>query len=70
MNNKQETVADMIADREALRKDAERYRWLRDIGHGLLLCRWQHGQDTGPYEVSNYDDAIDAAMLNPEIDKL
>lgn len=49
-----EACADLLRERDALRKDAERYRWLRDnaSGKGYLLNVWQG------YEL---DGAIDAA---------
>jgi len=53
--------ADMRAEVEALRKDAERYRWLRENGDQMI------GRDRGEGPEWTYwdelDQAIDAAML-------
>lgn len=61
-------VLDLIAEVEALRKDAERYRWLRekvgvdlifgDYSPWLLSCN----TDMTDLEKKTTDEAIDAAM--------
>lgn len=63
-----ETVADIIADRDALRKDAERYRWLR-IKCGLVPSAFGIGQvamtlagSTDEHDAKRLDAHIDAAM--------
>jgi hypothetical protein len=47
------------ADLEALRVDAERYRWLRDQGDS---CQWMNIIRVDPEDYPTLDAAIDAAM--------
>jgi hypothetical protein len=50
----------LAAEVEALRKDAERYRWLRDEQPNECCCSWsKHLMDVPNTE---FDAAIDAAM--------
>lgn len=69
-----ERIATLAAEVEALRRDAERYRWLRDIEaagwpavrvprpcpDGIRGCRTQH---TAPKRGDALDAAIDRALL-------
>lgn len=53
------------AEVEALRKDADRYRWIRDEGDSELVVarmRYPDGFPELECEVADYDAAIDAAM--------
>jgi hypothetical protein len=52
---KANTFADLIAERDALREDAERYRWLRDLPEGS-----PHEQ-IGNFPGCDWDKAIDDA---------
>lgn len=45
MATKYETVADIIADRDALRKDAERWRWWRQ--RWTALCGYACARSAG-----------------------
>ena len=57
-----EAAADITrlrAEAEALRKDAERYRWLRDPNNGKALSVMQA---YGLEDAKELDDAIDAAI--------
>lgn len=62
-------VLELIAEIEALRKDAERYRWLRDdsIDPGAVIDK-KVGVSSGGYPIWEYrsgddlDSAIDSAM--------
>jgi len=62
MATKYETVADIIAERDALRKDAERYRWVKLVRPGALLSvAW--GESKAACSIGDDPDAaIDAAM--------
>lgn len=58
MNHLQgEEILALRAERDALRRDAERYRWLRDVD---AQTQWHHVDWTGDPE--DIDAAIDAAM--------
>jgi len=54
----------LLAERDALRKDAERYRWLRDPCSGaervIFYCRGDYGR--GLMSSAMLDAAIDAAL--------
>jgi len=54
----------LLAERDALRKDAERYRWLRDPCSGaervIFYCRGDYGR--GLMSSVMLDAAIDAAL--------
>lgn len=54
----------LYADVEALRADAERYRWLRNEGnpYALLVVGRYHKADVRPFYDAELDAAIDAAM--------
>ena len=55
-------IAALEAEREALAKDAERYRWLRSnrrVGNAKLMM-WATGQ--GRYDDVSQVDAMDAAI--------
>lgn len=57
-------VAKLQAENEALRKDADRYRWLRDndwLTEGLLKIFWSH-EEFEQLIGDELDAAIDAAM--------
>lgn len=55
-------VLDLIAEVEALRKDAERYRWLRDSDR---LSLWsEHLVCDEPRRSNGIDKHIDAAISN------
>jgi hypothetical protein len=63
-NDKQREVVALNAERDALRKDAERYRWLRDVSvppHNFYLSV-PIEFDGVKYSPSEVDDAIDAAL--------
>jgi len=51
-----ERVTEIIAERDALKADAERYRWLRDPQNGRVIVR-----DYGLNDAAELDAAIDAA---------
>ncbi|MFK0939820.1 hypothetical protein ACIUXF_07465 [Pseudomonas aeruginosa] len=58
-------IGQLKAENEALRKDAERYRWLRESGQ----CEWDASYEklelrveTLHFDDSNLDACIDAAM--------
>ena len=58
-----ETVLALIAENEALRKDAERYRWLRDKSEAvhqfyLSVPLWFTGVRFRPQDVDNAIDAM------------
>ena len=60
-----EKIEALVAERDALRNDAERYRWLRT--HRVhQFSTWRKDTDgvgaTGPFYVEHLDAAIDAAM--------
>lgn len=59
-------LAKLIAERDALKEDAERYRYLRDDGDGvdiLVLEEDEHGASwVHGYPPEELDAAIDAAM--------
>ena len=57
----QSVAAALMAERDALAKDAARYRWLRD--GGLYLVGFD---STGAVSLSVLDSAIDAAMAEGE----
>jgi hypothetical protein len=62
-------VLTLLAERESLKRDAERYRWLREQASGIYaadhLLRWSWSE--GEYGKPDYslDTAIDAAMHGP-----
>jgi hypothetical protein len=65
----QNDVSDLIAERDRLRKDAERYRWLRGDGQHDSSSRWMRwriehwGSHTwNDLRGAELDDAIDAAL--------
>lgn len=49
---------------ESLRRDAERYRWLRSAGHlaDAAAVQWWGGVDAALREGEGLDNAIDAAI--------
>jgi hypothetical protein len=55
-------------ENEALRKDAERYRWLRECNGGPIgIVAWHQDEDKEMVLVERYaDEAIDAAISSPE----
>lgn len=67
-----EVILTLLAERDALRMDAERYRWIREHGdayvdgeqlHGLLATYYD-----GPHlqQGPELDELIDAAMEQPK----
>ncbi|WP_085637961.1 MULTISPECIES: hypothetical protein [unclassified Pseudomonas] len=57
-------IEQLKAENEALRKDAERYRWLRDgtaVGPNIQVAEW-HGPHEYPMAGVELDSAIDAAL--------
>ena len=60
----EERIEALLAERDALRKDAERYRWLRDPCSGaervIFYCRGDYGR--GFMSSAMLDAAIDAAL--------
>lgn len=60
------TIRRLLSERAELKRDAERYRFIRDIG-GPIYCReieYYNGHPCGAHNVQNgnLDAAIDAAM--------
>lgn len=59
-----DTIRELLAERDALARDAARYRWLRDPCSGaervIFYCRGDYGR--GLMSSSMLDAAIDAAM--------
>jgi hypothetical protein len=64
-------TAALRAEMDALRRDAERYRWLRDNGGDWAICQWldDDREGIGYYREGRaahvVDAAIDAAMKEP-----
>jgi len=57
----------LIAERQSLQKDAERYRWLRNKANseGNVWCvKGINGLDNDLCDSSQLDDAVDEAMRN------
>ena len=57
------TLRMLTAERDALKKDAERYRWLRDAHPAteeIVVVRWRNLNEEMRYE--KLDSAIDAAL--------
>ena len=55
-------VAALTAERDALRADAERYRWLRDIHNAdVMVVIVNIGPECEQVHFEQLDDAIDAA---------
>jgi hypothetical protein len=50
------------AERDALRADAERYRWLRDIDTGPAQIRELISDDAQPYMTLKSGNILDAAI--------
>jgi hypothetical protein len=58
-------VERLIAERQSLQKDAERYRWLRNnaTSHGNVWCvKGINGLDNDLCDSSQLDDAVDEAI--------
>jgi hypothetical protein len=66
MERKHDVVPVPASELAALRRDAERYRWLRDQKHWDIAARWFLHADEPPFSARNtpaeIDWAIDAAM--------
>ena len=54
-----DTLAALLSDRAELKRDAGRYRWLRDQGDS---CQWMNIVRVDPDDYPTLDAAIDAAM--------
>jgi len=52
----------LLDENEALRKDAERYRWLRDDANGRWLNKLMDEYTRAKCDCDRFDEAIDAAM--------
>ena len=65
---------ELMAENESLRKDAKRYRWMRDeaIDPGTVIDKKVGISEIGGFPIWEYrcgtelDDAIDAAISSPE----
>jgi hypothetical protein len=60
-------IASLVAERDALAEDAERYRWLRDYGFCIYLEVFDSDADSlgsVPANAERLDAAIDAARLS------
>jgi len=58
-------IEHLIAERQSLQKDAERYRWLRNMACslGAVWCvKGENVVSNDPIDSSQLDDAVDEAM--------
>jgi len=57
-------VERLIAERQSLQKDAERYRWLRNnpSNSNVWCVKGANGVSNDPIDSSQLDDAVDEAM--------
>jgi hypothetical protein len=64
-----ERIAKESAEADALREDAERYRYLRDVDGDISVCKGFDSIDVGSSGVAyTYDDIIIGADLDAAID--
>lgn len=54
------TITDLLAENDALRVDADRYRWLRDVNDWPSTEVWN--KIVNRTDSKEWDEAIDAAM--------